>query len=105
MGNAKSGSSYEKKADIKARMDALAAELRANGLDAKVHVTHGTTDITATLPQSGRKDSHVVIDEDGYTELRYWADPAADPGQAVAAVLRALAVIAEAFQPGQPPPT
>jgi TPP-dependent trihydroxycyclohexane-1,2-dione (THcHDO) dehydratase len=35
----------------------------------------------------------VIIDEDGYVELRYWNDSAATPAQIAATITRALSVI------------
>jgi hypothetical protein len=75
------------------RMRAIAAELTAAGLNAHVYQTSGVLDIAATLSRAGRKDSHVIIDEDGYVELRYWNDPAATPAQIAATITRALSVI------------
>jgi hypothetical protein len=34
-----------------------------------------------------------TVDQDGYTELRYWADPAATPTQAAYAITSALAAV------------
>lgn len=107
MGDLESDSAPEDEADVRGRMDALAEQLAAKGLQTTVHVTHRVFDITATLRQPERKDIDVVIDEDGYTELRYWADPAASPEQSVAVIIRALAAITgtEPSQSGRPPPT
>ena len=75
------------------QMRAIAAELTAAGLNAHVHQASEVLDITATLSRAGRKDSHVIIDEDGYVELRYWNDPAATPAQIAVTITRALAAI------------
>ena len=83
----------EDKAAIRTRMDALAKELTANGLPATMHVTYGVFDISVTLHQPGQKDINIVIDEDGYTELRYWADSPACPEQTVTVVCHALAAV------------
>jgi hypothetical protein len=70
MNDQESDSAAEDKAAIRGRMDALATELTANGLPATVHVAYGVFDISVTLHQPGQKDINIVIDEDGYTELR-----------------------------------
>ena len=53
------------RAEIIARMRAIAAGLHAFGLDARVHDTRGVLDITATAYRPGSKDIEVICDEDG----------------------------------------
>jgi hypothetical protein len=43
------------------------------------------------------------VDDDGYTELRYWNQPQATPAQVATVIVRALAAIT-ATQRTQPPP-
>lgn len=91
---AKPGSDAPAKApEVRERMDALAAKLAAQGLHATVQVIGREPYIMAAVHRVGGKDIEVVIDPDGYTELRYWADPAASCGQAVAVIGRVVAVI------------
>lgn len=75
------------------RMAAIAAGLQAAGLDARVHETSGVLDITATLHTAGSKDIALIVDEDGYIELRWWSAPGAAPAQTTATIRRALAAI------------
>ena len=77
-------------------MRAIAAGLGAGGLVAEVNQTRGVLDITATLQRPGGKPAKVVVDEDGYVELRYWNRPGATPEQVTTVILRALATIAVA---------
>jgi hypothetical protein len=77
-------------------MRAIAAGLDAGGLVAQVNQTRGVLDITATLDRPGSKPAEVVVDEDGYVELRYWNCPGATPEQVTTVILRALATIAAA---------
>jgi phage-related protein len=107
MGDRGSERSAEDESDVRWRMGGLAEQLTASGLQATVHETHHVFDITATLQQPERKDVDVVIDEDGYTEVRYWADPAASPEETVAVIVRTLAVITgtELAQPKRRPST
>jgi hypothetical protein len=77
-------------------MRAIAAGLGSGGLVAEVNQTRGVLDITATLQRPGSKPAEVVIDEDGYVELRYWNRPGATPEQVTTVILRALATIAVA---------
>jgi hypothetical protein len=82
-------------------MHATAAALAATGLDAKVHSTRGVLDITASLHQSAGRSVEVIVDEDGYAEIRYWNAPGAPPAQVVAVITAALAAITAAT-PGEP---
>lgn len=75
------------------RLRAVAAELSAVGLAISLHRTRAGLDLTATLHQPGRRETDVLIDEDGYTELRYWADPAATPAQLADTIVHALSVV------------
>jgi hypothetical protein len=75
------------------RMRAIAAGLRAAGLTARLHRSRAGWDITAVLARSGGRESEVVIDEDGYTEIRYWNPPGATPDQIARVIAGALAVI------------
>jgi hypothetical protein len=75
------------------RMHAITARLTAAGLDAAVHETRGVLDIEATWHQDGRKDTTVIVDEDGYVELTWWNPPDATPAQVTAAITAALAAI------------
>jgi hypothetical protein len=45
-------------------------------------------DLTATVQPPGQREAEIVIDEDGYTELRYWNQPGAGPAQISAPELR-----------------
>jgi hypothetical protein len=81
-------------------MHATAAALTAAGLDAKVHSTRGVLDITASLHQSAGRSVEVIVDEDGYSEIRYWNAPGATPAQMVAVITAALAAITTAT-PGE----
>jgi len=84
-----------------ARMHAIAAELAAAGLDALVHSTGGVLDITASLGRPGGRPAEVIVDEDGYVEIRYRNVPGATPAQVVAVITAALAAITAATS-GEP---
>jgi hypothetical protein len=85
--------------DTARRMGAIATGLVAAGLAAAVHDTRGVLDITATLDRPGGKATEVIVDDDGYVEIRYWNDPDATPGQVTAVITGALAAIATAQRP------
>jgi hypothetical protein len=72
---------------------AIESELASVGLTTRLHESSAGTDLTATLCQPGQREIEVVIDEDGYTELRYWASLGATPAQTVATITSALAAI------------
>ena len=76
-----------------ARLYEIAAGLAAIGLATRLHRTRTVTDLTATLRPPGHRDIEVILDEDGYTELRYWADLSTTPTAAVATVTGALAAL------------
>jgi hypothetical protein len=80
-------------------MSAVATGLVAAGLTARVHETSGVRDLTATLGWPGGKASEVIVDEDGYVEIRYWNHPNATPAQVTAVITGALAAIAAAQRP------
>jgi hypothetical protein len=84
-----------------ARMCAIAAELAAAGLTARLHQTAGVMDITASLGRPGGRPAEVIVDEDGYVEIRYWNVPGAAPAQVVAVITAALAAITAATS-GEP---
>jgi hypothetical protein len=71
----------------------LTGLLTTAGLTAALNVTHDTPDITARLPQPGGRDITIIIDDDGYIELRYWARPDASPSEVTTTITRALAVV------------
>src|ERR1700729_1271662 len=79
--------------DAAARMKAIAAALTAAGLTAQVHVTRGVLDVTATWERPDAKAAEVIVDEDGYAEIRYWIQPWATPPQVAMVIVRALAAI------------
>ena len=89
--------------DTAARMRAVAAALTAAGLTAQVHITRGVLDVTATWQPGDGKAAEVIVDDDGYTELRYWNHPQATPAQTAIVIVRALAAVT-ATQRTQPPP-
>jgi hypothetical protein len=80
------------------RMSAIATGLAGGGLTAVVHDTRGVLDVTATLDRPG-KATEVIVDEDGYVEIRYWNNPDATPEQVTAVITCALAAIAAAQRP------
>ena len=82
--------------DAADRLRAIGAGLAAAGLAARLHESPAETDLTATLRRPGQREIEVVVDEDGYTELRYWASLDVPPAHAVATITGALAAIVPA---------
>ena len=80
------------------RMSAISTGLAGAGLAAVVHDTRGVLDVTATLDRPG-KATEVIVDEDGYVEIRYWNNPDATPEQVTAVITSALAAITAAHRP------
>src|ERR1700722_1546230 len=79
--------------EVMQRMLILTGLLTTAGLTAALNVTRETPDITARLPQPGGRDITVIIDDDGYIELRFWASPGATPSQVTSTLTRAISVI------------
>ena len=71
----------------------LTGLLGAAGLTASLNVTRDIPDVTAWLPQPGGRDITVIVDDDGYIELRFWARPGASPSHITGTLTRAIRVI------------
>jgi anti-sigma regulatory factor (Ser/Thr protein kinase) len=83
------------------RMRAMAADLTAHGLTTHLTDSRAGLDLTATLSPSGKREAELILDEDGYVELRYWNPPGTPPAQVTATAIRALhAVTAAPHGPG-----
>jgi hypothetical protein len=89
------GSSHISEDEPGRRLPAIADELVAAGLSVQLHRTRAGLDLTATLHHPGRREMEILVDEDGYTELRYWADQSATPAQAADIIVRALCAISD----------
>jgi anti-sigma regulatory factor (Ser/Thr protein kinase) len=85
-------------------MRAIAAELTACGLTTHLTDSRAGLDLTATLSPSGKREAELIIDEDGYAELRYWNPPGTPPAEVTATALRALNAVTRAPQGGEPDP-
>ena len=79
--------------EVMQRMLILTGLLTTAGLTAALNVTRETPDITARLPQPGGRDITVIIDDDGYIELRFWASPGTTPSQITTTLTHAIGVI------------
>ncbi len=75
------------------RLRLIETWLAAAGLTTRLRAAPNAMDLTATLRQPGHREIEVVIDEDGYTELRYWASLSDTPAHAVAIITSTLAAI------------
>jgi len=79
--------------EVLQRMLILTGLLTAAGLTATLNVTREVPDITARLSQPGGRDITIIIDDDGYIELRFWASPGTTPSQITTTLTRAISVI------------
>jgi hypothetical protein len=75
------------------RLQAIAAGLRAAGLTVRVQQTRAGWDLTGVLERAGGRASEVVVDEDGYAELRFWHRLDAAPAEVTEVITGALAVL------------
>jgi anti-sigma regulatory factor (Ser/Thr protein kinase) len=71
-------------------MRAIEAGLTACGLVTHLTDSRAGLDLTATLSPSGKREAEIIIDEDGFTELRYWNPPGTPPAEVTATALRVL---------------
>lgn len=74
-------------------MRGIADALRAAGLAVRLHSTAAGWDLTAAARRPGGRETEVVVDEDGYVEIRYWNRPGATPAHVADVVTRALGVV------------
>jgi hypothetical protein len=79
--------------EVMQRMLILTGLLTAAGLTAALNVTRETPDITAWLSQPGGREITILIDDDGYIELRFWARPGTTPSQVTTTLTRAISAI------------
>jgi hypothetical protein len=75
------------------RVRAVQAQLSAQGLTTHMTDARVGLDLTATLSPGRQREPEFWIDEDGYSELRYWNPPSATPAQIAATALRALEIV------------
>jgi S-adenosyl methyltransferase len=75
------------------RMLVITGLLTAAGLTACLNVTQDIPDVTARLYRPEGRDIRVIIDDDGYIELRFWADPGTSPSRITTTVTRAISAI------------
>jgi hypothetical protein len=76
------------------RMLIITGLLTAAGLTACLNVTRDIPDVTAWLPQPGGRDIKIIIDDDGYVELRFWVSPGTSPERVTTIVTGAIATLA-----------
>ncbi len=75
------------------RMLVITGLLTAAGLTACLNVTRDIPDVTAWLPQPGGRDIKIIIDDDGYIELRFWTSPGATPSHVTRILTGAIAAL------------
>ncbi len=71
-------------------LECLAACLAAAGFPGRVTETAGEASLAIALVPPGCRETEVIVDGDGYCELRWWLAPDAGPGQAAAVITAAL---------------
>ena len=80
-----------------ARIRAIAAGLTAAGIAAGTYGNNITgLDVTATRGPPGRATTEIMLDEDGYAEIRWFTNPTAPAEDVTAALARILAAITAA---------
>jgi hypothetical protein len=74
-------------------MRAIEAALAARGLTTHLTDSRAGLDLTATLSPSGKREAEIIIDEDGFVELRYWNPPGTPPAEVTATALHVLKAV------------
>lgn len=74
-------------------LEAVARELDAAGIAARASHASAGADLTVTVRPAGRREAEVILDEDGYAELRFWTSLDDGPETTAALIRRALAVV------------
>jgi len=83
--------------DPAAWIQAIAAGLAATGVDTGTNGDNLTgLDVTVTVRPPGLAKTEIMLDEDGYAEIRWYTNPAAPPAEVTAALTRVLAAVAAA---------
>jgi hypothetical protein len=85
------------------RVLAIAAHLSATGLGIRLNQGDHACELTATRHVWGLHDIEIILDQDGYCELRCWTSPNATPIQIAAAVTHAVAAVSSVCAPALHP--
>jgi hypothetical protein len=86
-----------------ARIRAIAAGLTAAGVTAGTNGNHLTgLDVTATSRPPGRAKTEIMLDEDGYAEIRWSTNPDA-PAPEITRILAAITATPSALAPAPTP--
>jgi hypothetical protein len=79
------------------RIHAIAAGLAATGVATSTNGDSLTgLDVTATARPAGYAQTEIMLDEDGYAEIRWYTNPAAPAADVTAALARVLAAVTAA---------
>ncbi len=82
------------RSDPASRIRAIAAGLTAAGVSTTANGNNITgLDVTATSRSPGHAKTEIMLDEDGYAEIRWFINPSAPPEEVSAALARILAAI------------
>jgi hypothetical protein len=71
-------------------LEQVAASLAAAGLPGRVTEAAGEACLAITTSRPGCRETEVIVDSDGYCELRWWLTQTAGPEQAAAAITATL---------------
>lgn len=75
------------------RLHAVAAGLAAHGMTTHLHDSRYSLDLTARFCAPGERETEIVLDEDGYAEVRFWIHAGAEPDEITALALRVFAAV------------
>jgi hypothetical protein len=87
------GTSQDESPDSGAWLEQVAASLAIAGLRCQVTETAGEACLTITASRPGCRETEVIVDGDGYCELRWWLPRTATPTTAFAVITAALRAV------------
>ena len=71
-------------------LEQVASSLAAAGFPGRVTEAAGEASLTIRVSRPGCRETEVIVDSDGYCELRWWLIPDAAPEQDAAVITAAL---------------
>jgi hypothetical protein len=71
----------------------VSSGLASAGLNAAVRPTKIGLQLSAVLQRPGRRETELILDQQGYAELRWWNDPGTTPAQVTTVFIRAVTAV------------
>jgi len=81
---------------------AIAGGLSTAGLPARLDDPQATRAVTVTVRLPGSREADLILDEDGYADLRWWPGPDTTPAEVTGVITRLVAIIAAPARGAEP---